>query len=188
MPQEEVAAGIRALPDEDKVGYLLRVVSGEEVHVGLELLLRLESGSGKGAAPIRKDKKATRKTGHRTVGELLAYAEIIGQERQHREKDRKAVERARQEQEKAAAREKYLDGITGREDKMWREVRSLIASRSPKQYDQAVALMVDLRDLAARSDGLFNFGLIVSHLRQDNDRKASLIERLDKAGLIGKRK
>lgn len=110
MSQKEVAAGIRALPEEDKVGYLLRVVSGEDAHVGLELLLRLEAGSEKGAASIRKSKKATRKSGHRTVGELLAMAEEITQERQRREKERKAAERARQEQERAAAREKHCPG------------------------------------------------------------------------------
>ncbi|MEO5334384.1 MAG: hypothetical protein H7839_20405 [Magnetococcus sp. YQC-5] len=185
MSQKELVAGIRALPEEEKVGYLLRVVAGEDAHVGLELLLRLEADSGKGAASIRKGKKASRKSDHRTVGELLAMAEEITQERQRREKERKAAERARQEQERAAAHEKYLDKITGRETAMWQEVDGLIVSRFPKQYDQAVALLIDLRDLAMRSGQMADFGMRVSAIRQDHARKSSFIERLDKARLTG---
>ena len=35
---------------------------------------------------------------------------------------------------------------------LWEKVERLIAIRQPKSYDQAVELLADLRDLAARKD------------------------------------
>ncbi|MGH8567372.1 MAG: hypothetical protein ACREXU_04985 [Gammaproteobacteria bacterium] len=52
----------------------------------------------------------------------------------------------------------------------------------PKNYDQAVELLADLRDLAARKHGA-DFRLRVEALRAEHARKLTLIERLHKAGL-----
>jgi hypothetical protein len=61
-------------------------------------------------------------------------------------------------------------------------VESLIAAKQPKSYDQAVELVADLRDLAARQDSA-DFRRRVEALRLAHARKSTLIERLDKAGL-----
>ena len=41
----------------------------------------------------------------------------------------------------------------------WREVESLIATKLPKNYDRAVNLMVDLRNLAARFKSVLPQGM-----------------------------
>jgi hypothetical protein len=36
---------------------------------------------------------------------------------------------------------------------LWKKVEGLIAAKQPKSYDQAVELLLDLHDLAARKNG-----------------------------------
>ncbi|MEW6666055.1 MAG: hypothetical protein AB1512_12640 [Thermodesulfobacteriota bacterium] len=118
----------------------------------------------------------------RTVGELLRSAEKYTDERQRIEAENRAKEKARREREAAIARAKHLDEIADREPKLWAEVDSLIAAKQTKSYDQAVKLLVDLRDLAARTKG-GDFQQRVDAIRQTHARRSALIERLKKAGL-----
>jgi hypothetical protein len=118
----------------------------------------------------------------RTVGQLLQAAEAYATERKRIEAEKRAKEKARREREAAIAREKHLDSLVGREAKLWTEVDSLVATKQPKNYDQAVKILVDLRDLAARGKG-GDFSLHIEALRQTQAKKPSFIERLRKAGL-----
>jgi hypothetical protein len=61
-------------------------------------------------------------------------------------------------------------------------VENLIAIKQPKSYDQAVELLADLRDLAARKDEL-GFRRQIEALRVAHAGKRTLIERLNKAAL-----
>jgi len=118
----------------------------------------------------------------RTVGQLLQAAEAYATERKRIEAEKRAKEKARREREAAIAREQHLDSLVGREKKLWAEVENLVASKQPKNYDQAVKLLVDLRDLAARGkDG--DFGLRIEALRQTHARKPSFMKRLAKSRL-----
>lgn len=177
LTQEEIARGLRTLSGEKKDNILERLVTGDDPHVGMELLQHLEKLAGKQASPTASDS--------RTVGELLALADARRQERVRQEMERKAAERARQEQAKAQARARHLEQLAGREAEAWQKVDTLIAARKPGEYDQAVALLVDLREVAtsAGRKGLFDNRLMA--IRQEHARKPSLIERLEKAGLKG---
>jgi hypothetical protein len=117
------------------------------------------------------------------VGELLAAAERRTEERQRQEAEREAAEKARREREEAAARARYLDGLIGQESDLWRRVEALIDTKRQNDYDQAVDLLVDLRDLAVRSSGEAEFETHLRQLRQRHAAKPSLRARLDKAGL-----
>lgn len=178
FPDTELLAGIRALSEDDKVAYLLRMVRGDDPHAGAELRRRLEKRSGK------NDSSSRAPTG-RTVGELQERANAITRERQRRDEERQAAERMRREQQATMARATYLDQLATREDAVWREVAGLIASRSPGPYDRAVTLLVDLREVAVRGDKLHLFMTRLQAIRTEHARKPSLIGRLDKAGLTG---
>ncbi|HBN07794.1 MAG TPA: hypothetical protein DD435_03785 [Cyanobacteria bacterium UBA8530] len=93
-----------------------------------------------------------------------------------------AKEKARLEREALSNRAKYLDGISGREPKLWAEMGSLIDTKLPKNYDQAVKLLVDLRDLDARTKG-GDFQERLIALRSLHARKPSFIDRVAKARL-----
>jgi hypothetical protein len=118
----------------------------------------------------------------RTVGHLLEAAEAFTSERTRIEAAQRAVEQTRPAREAANAREKHLDSLVGREQERWSDVDTLAATKQPKNYDQAVKILVDLRDLAARGKG-GDFGLRIEALRRAQAKKPSFIERLRKAGL-----
>jgi hypothetical protein len=126
--------------------------------------------------------RQTDATPRRTVGELLRAAEASAAEKRRTETEKRAQEKARRERETALAREKYLDSLTGREPKLWAEIETLIATRQPKRYDDAINLLTDLRDLNSRAKG-GDFQMRVEALRHAHASKPSLIERLKKAGL-----
>ena len=118
----------------------------------------------------------------RTVGQLRAAAEAHAKQRKRIEAEKRAAEKTRREREAAAAREKHLDGLVGREARLWAEIDTLVATTQAAGYDQALQHLVDLRDLDARGRG-GDFRLRIASLRQAHARKLSFIKRLDKAGL-----
>lgn len=118
----------------------------------------------------------------RTVGHLLQAAEAYATERTRIEAEKRTQEKLRREREAARVREKYLEGLVGRETKLWTEIEGLVATKQSKNYDQAVRYLIDLRDLAARGKA-DDFSLRIAAFRKAQERKPSLIGRLEKAGL-----
>ena len=174
LRRDEVHRWIGALPVAEKNDVLTRLIVESEQALIAELVQRFlkdQSGDAPQAPGTR-----------RTAGELREAAEAYTRERRRIEAEKQAREKARREREAALAREKYLDGIAGRELKLWAEVDTLIATKQPKNYDQAVKLLVDLRDLYARTKR-GDFGVRLTCLRQEHARKPSLIDRFDTARL-----
>jgi hypothetical protein len=117
----------------------------------------------------------------RTVAQLLAARNALIAENRRKAAEKSAREKARREREQAEARRKYLDELAGRVDKTWEEVESLIATKQPGKYDQAVELLADLRELARRSGKEEAFQSRVGQLRERHKAKTSLRERLDRS-------
>jgi hypothetical protein len=61
--------------------------------------------------------------------------------------------RSRREAVTAAARERRLDELSTDPERAWQRVADLIATKKPKEYDAAVALLTDLKVGAKRSAG-----------------------------------
>jgi hypothetical protein len=93
---------------------------------------------------VRREKKGVARSGRRVV-ELRAAAEEIREKREQAE--RLAREKAKKVAE--AAKKKRLDTLASRLDSAWRELEAMI---DKKEYDAAMKLATDLRDLA-KSDG-----------------------------------
>jgi uncharacterized Zn finger protein len=64
-------------------------------------------------------------------------------------------------------------------------VEALIATKQPKRYDAAVALLRDLRELAVRTGRRDEADDRIRQLVERHAKKATLIDRLRAAGLIG---
>jgi len=172
--REEVHAWVASLPVEEKDAVLTSLAVDGDHALITELLHRFHEE--------RKTDGAGVPSPRRTVGELLRAAETLGEERQRLEAQERAEAKARREQEVALAREKHLDGIVGREPELWARVEELIAATQPKSYDEAVRLLLDLRDVAARSND-DDFPIRVEALRRRHAKKPSLIRRLNEAGM-----
>jgi hypothetical protein len=117
------------------------------------------------------------------VAQLLEAAEAHRAERERQEAEQEALARAKQERKAAAARTAYLDTLVGKEEALWGQVATLIAAMKPKEYDRAVQILADLRDLAARGNTNREFAARLAALREEYAKRRGLIDRLDKAGL-----
>jgi hypothetical protein len=116
-------------------------------------------------------------------GDLLRAAEVRTAERQRLAAEKAAAAKARTEREAALARVRHLDHLAGQEAKLWANVEDLVATRLPKNYEAAVSLLVDLRDLAVRANEASGFRARLDALRSACARKTGLIDRLTKASL-----
>jgi hypothetical protein len=96
-----------------------------------------------------------------------------------------AEEKARRKSEDAASRQRYLASIADRESALWERIGNLISGRKPKEkeYDEAVKLLVDLRDLHTSNDGCTHFQIRLAALREDHRNKRQFLRRLNQAGL-----
>ncbi|MEV8516304.1 hypothetical protein [Dactylosporangium sp. NPDC051484] len=168
-----LAKWVRRLPVADKDEVIVRLLRGDGAHLRAELLRRY--GGGAVAEAVG---------GGRTVGELLAGAETRWAGRQRQAEERKAAEQARQEAAAAAAREQRLDALAADPERAWQQVAELIATKKPKEYDSAVELLADLKALGERDGGRKAFRGRMHQLRLEHARKPSLLDRLERAGLI----
>jgi hypothetical protein len=171
-PDERALPGwIATLPEAEKTELLVRVAGVAPVAVRSELLHRFRMAHRTGDAAAE---------GVRTVGELLEAADRIAEERSRMKAEQQARERERREREAAAARQRHLDGLSGRDEELWEQVDALVATKQPKSYDQAVSLLKDLRDLAARDGREPVFAARLQNLRDMHAKKPSFLDRLRK--------
>ncbi|MGC4745557.1 hypothetical protein ACLQ28_07825 [Micromonospora sp. DT201] len=175
---EPTAAQLRTwvvgLPARDKDTILTDLITGGDNHLRGRLLRRyrdahLTDASTPAAA--------------RTAGELLATAAKLRAERERRDADQREHERVRRERSAAAARQRHLDTLAVDQTAAWQRVDELIATKKPREYDTAVQLLVDLRDLGERDGDSTSVRQRLAELRAVHARKPSLLERLNLAGL-----
>lgn len=60
---------------------------------------------------------------------------------------------------------------------------SLIGTKKPREYDEAVAILLDLQALAERGGNSSAFSQRFRQLREQHLRKPSLMQRFENAGL-----
>jgi hypothetical protein len=169
---EEIDRWIAALDEHDKVALLSRVARGE-TGVGTELMRRFR----------RQEPRLKAPQSLRTAGALRARAEELAEQRRKVILAREAKERIRQEREQAAARDRHLSLLAKRQADAWRRVETLIASKRPTEYDAAVTLLQDLREIGERKGRGLEIARRLRALRDAHAKKPSLLARLRKAGL-----
>ena len=69
------------------------------------------------------------------------------------------------------------------ENAVWREVEDFVSRRNGSAYDQATALLLDLRKRSRKGRKTTAFARHLAALRTRHERKGKFIERLDAAGL-----
>ncbi|MGD8296855.1 MAG: hypothetical protein PVG67_10715 [Desulfobacterales bacterium] len=167
---------IHNLPAKEKDDILFRLVEAPSPHLGAELKQRFRQ-------TVSTTAKSKIDNQLRRVKDLISSAEKYAKERKRRAAEKKAREQAKRKKERALAREKYLKSLAGREDSMWKQVDVLIDSKQPAKYDEAVKLLVDLRDLYEKTGKEKAFKQKFQTICEKHRRKASFLNRLQKAGL-----
>ncbi len=162
MSEDEVRAALAAIPDQEKVELLKRVLEGDG-HVGAELK-RL--GRGKLS------------TSCRTAGVLRLRAGQIAAAAKLAEAERREAERRQREEGLEKARRARLAQLKTRGADVWREVEGEIERRNASGYDQAAALLTDLQALAVQEGWQSEFNRRLASIRVRHGAKRKLIERL----------
>lgn len=175
--EEQIRKWVGKLPADEKDDVLTRLIAAEDISPATELLRRFIQEYD------QENQGSVEETRRRTVGELLRSAEEQAEERRQLAAKKAAEEKARREREAAILRVKHLDQIGEREPELWNEVENLISTKQPKNYNSAVELLADLRDLGARKGKMEEFRTRLNTIRVAHLRKPSFIERLRKAGL-----
>jgi len=164
---------LRSVVAEDKDDALARLIANDDAEAVRSLRQRLlAEQQGAASSPAAR----------RTVRELLDAASAWGEERRKLEARRRAQKKAKEERAAAVAREAHLNSLVGREKELWLELDDLIPTKVPKNYDRAVQILCDLRDLDARKPG-GDFSLRLHALRALHSSKSSFLKRLSNAGL-----
>ena len=176
--RKKLESWVRELPEDEKDKLLLRLLD-DDPQLGTELRTRFAKQTQAG----KQSGHALKSENRRTAGELLLAVEELSEEKKRRAAERAAAEKKRLEIEKAAARAKYLDNLAQKKDKVWLKVHGLISTKQPARYDEAVKLLIDLRDLAARQGDTHSFQSRYRELCEKNAKKPSLLRRMEKSGL-----
>ncbi len=176
--EQELVHWIRGMDPTEKDEILRRFIVGHEPHLANRLYQRFLKTC------TLKENNATAQQKRRTAGELSKQAEDCAEERKRREAEEHARRQAILKKKQAQERKKYLAGLVGKEDEIWRQVNSLISGKRPANYDRAVQLLLDLKDLARGKSEKTMFQAGLNELCQEHKRKYSFMNRLQDAGLI----
>ncbi|OUC11827.1 MAG: hypothetical protein B0A82_25765 [Alkalinema sp. CACIAM 70d] len=163
-PTEPIAQWVAALPEADRNAYLVRVAQGEPV--GGELLQDLRQRFGK-STPVSEASPG------RSLAELIEMATSTRKTRE-----------AKAQKASATVRLKYLKEIAPQADKIWQQAMQLIELKQSKPYDEAVAHLVDLRDVAAMQGKLDAFLKRIQDLQAQYPGRSGLLNRLRAAELL----
>ncbi len=170
---DALGAYIAGLPGEEKDRLLMLVGRDQAARAKMELLGGLRGDPDGDSVTLPR----------RAVTDLLDAAAEFSLERHRQIEAEAAAREALREQQRAAARQARLDKLAKAPEAAWAEASSLIGTKVPARYDEAVTLLVDLRDLALRDGQAGEFDRRFADLREAHLRKPSLIARFDQAGL-----
>jgi hypothetical protein len=160
-PVDPVTA-LSALSKEECVDFLQRFLLGE-AHLDVKLKQRIGLlPPDVGYAP----------TGQRTVGELLAARDQIAAARQQ------AAAAA-----KEAKRRAQMAALATRGEAAWQEVDAFILQKTNDGYKLAVALLLELRELAREQKQERTFASRVAEIRSRYSRRSGLLRELNQAHL-----
>ena len=160
--QIDQATALATLSKAESIDFLQRLLQGE-AHLELKLKQRL------GLLPINVGYAPT---GQRTVGELLATRHELEQIRQ------KAAAAAKEVQRRAR-----LAALVAQGDSAWQDVETLIEKQTSEGYKQAVALLLQLGELAREQQQDRIFASRVEAIRARYRRRSGLMRLLEQAQL-----
>jgi hypothetical protein len=170
-PAREIDRWIARLDADECVALLSRVARGDGT-VGAELMRRFRQQAPAHAATLPL----------RTAGALRARAEVVAEQRREVLLAREAKERLRREREQTAVRDRHLSTLAKRQAAAWRQVEALVITKRPGDYDAAVTLLKDLREIAERKGRRAEFTERIRALHDVHAKKPSFLARLRKAG------
>jgi hypothetical protein len=161
IAETDVRQVIARLSREECEAWLLRLAQ-DEAHLGLAFQRHLQGSTA----------STTAEPGQRTVSELLSMAEA-----------EEVKARNRQVAEAEAQRIRELEALAPKAEETWTFAEQLITQSNARAYDEAVQLLVKLRDLAVHQGKEAAYERRLRGIREEYQRRRALLQRFDRAGL-----
>lgn len=166
---DDFVTWIASLPPECCNDYLLRLAQNEPGLSRRFVKELRERNQNKASAAI-----------HSSTGECVTYATLLAES-----KELKARWEREEREQQAAAHQRHLQDIYDHQDKYWQQVNQAVARGSGTGYDEAVRLLVELREATDRFQATLEFQKCFSAWVQSLPRRPALIKRLqDRAFLV----
>src|SRR5271166_5951749 len=173
--RKDLDVWIRSLPEKEKSDLLVTAASQSGDRSRNDLLRRFRQQNEP------RDSRECRQVQRRTARGLMATAHARAGDRTRLLDAKRAAEAERQKTKDMADRGRYLDQLENRKEAAWKQISAHIQKRQPNEFDKAVSVLVDLRDLAARQGRESVFQSALERLRQTHAAKESFLRRLAKA-------
>ena len=158
--KDDFAAWVALLPEARRVDYLVRLAHNEP---GLSRLLIMELRT------LGRDGTETKQA----TGEHIPYTTLLAESKEIQAKqEREERERERQ------ARLSRLQNIHEHRDTYWRQVESAVVNAAGARYDDAVKILVDLREAAEQFQGTQEFQARFNTWVRSYLHRPALIQRL----------
>jgi hypothetical protein len=162
----DVGGWVAGLAAAERDALLVRLLSGDDLHLRAETLRRLEPAVVESGA-------------RRTARQLADAAVSRRDERERAARVRREQAAAERERRRMETRRERLAALAAEGEAAWARVATRIAEKKPAGYDAAVELLVDLQEVTGKAE----FARRVEVLRAEHRRKPGLIGRLATAGL-----
>jgi hypothetical protein len=162
---EPIERWVPLLPETERNSFLVRAARGEPI--GAELLRRLREVGG-------TPRPAASEAARRPFSAIMAGVEQVRKER-----------KAHEQREAERARLAKLDALAKREEQVWAALPGLLARRTASGYEEAVAHLADLRDLAVHRGQRAAFDARLGDLLAPYASSAALVRRLREKKLVG---
>ncbi len=173
-PGPEIGQWVADVPADEARQYLLLLLQGKgkqaEAQIRHQYTIYQRSRASSGEAVSAPG---------RSVAELEQLAEQARAER----RDQERRKRERQQAERRRKREQYLATLAEDYERHWKEACDLAEGRTAATYNQALTLLVDLRDAYALQQRGPEFLERLVQFRATYARRSALMRRLEKAGL-----
>jgi hypothetical protein len=161
--EEDAEELIANLSERERNEFLLKLVRGQP-NTDVQLIRRLQELAG--------DKIKESIPAPRRIAELFTAA---------RERTKHREERERQEAERN--RIARLNQLSEKQLELWGEIFALIEKKQSKAYDEAVKLILEMRELAEHLREMDKFGRKINHIFEQYRNRPGLVSRLRQAGL-----
>jgi FtsZ-interacting cell division protein YlmF len=178
--REDMATWIASLPNAEKDAMLCALLAADDE--SRHLASRLRQRFYKTWRQAHPADAQTVAQSRRTASTLWRISEALAAEEQCRKAAAKARQQAEQERQAAEQRKQYLASLATREAQVWQEVTVLLSATQPKNYEEAVRLLRDLRDVASDHGSLTQWEARLTEFRQRYARRPSLMQRFNNAG------
>jgi len=159
---DKLLQAIRKLPREECNTFLLRLARGE-AHLSVEINKRLSE---------LVSRPRTKHQEHRTVKQLFEDSNQEWEQEQQKKAEKAEAERIR-----------ALEALAQKEPRVWKNIDELIQKSKAKAYDEAVRLLLQLRELAVYQGRRSVFQERLNRIHEQYRRRSTLIMRLNKVNL-----